>query len=221
MNEALFELQERSMGAANWHYLILATSFLLLAVTRLSQHSILFNLGGLLIRSTSIRAFAKENNALNPASWITLSINYLLTTTFFVYLVVSTEFPDVAAFTWEWFFILSIPLAYPFFNAFNQVICAWLIGEEVLIKETLTIEFTTTHILGFVYSFLLLFYLVDQSFYLNVRNVAIGIFVLLVLWRILRSVHAVYKLGGLWYYIILYLCTLEILPLVVVYYTFR
>lgn len=221
MNEGLFELQERSMGVGNWHYLILALSFLLLAITRLSQHSILFNLGGLFVRSASIRVFAKENNALNPASWIALSLNYILTTTYFMFLVVSNELPSFKAYTPEWFLLLFLPLAYPIFNIFNQSLAAWLIGEEVLVKESLLIEFTTAHIIGFIYSFLLLFYLLDPNYYLEIRNIALGVLLALFLWRIIRSMFAVYKRGGLWYYIILYLCTLEILPLVVVYYTFR
>lgn len=221
MNEQLFELQTRSMGVGNWHYLVLAISFLLLAITRLSQHSILFNLGGLFVRSAAIRVFAKENNALNPASWIALSLNYVVTTSYFIFLVVSVELPQLDPLTMDWFLIMAIPIAYPIFNVFNQFVCAWLIGEEAIVKESLIIEFTNAHIIGFIYSFLLLFYLMDQRYYADIRNIALAVLIALFIWRILRSMFAVYKRGGLWYYIILYLCTLEILPLIVVYYTFR
>lgn len=221
MNEQLFELQERSLGIGNWHYLVLAVSFLLIAITRLTQQSILFNLGGLFIRSASIRVFAKENNVLNPTSLIALSLNYVVTTGYLIHIIVSTELPHISVFSSEWFVLLAIPIAYPLFNIFNQLLCSWLIGEEVLVKESLLIEFTNTHVIGFIYSFLLLFFFIDQRFYSDVRDIAGLVFITLFLWRILRSMFAVYKRDGHWYYIILYLCTLEILPLVVVYYTFK
>lgn len=221
MNEVLFELSERTTESNNWSYFFVAVSFMLVSLARMNQPTLVVSIVGMLIRSSSIRNYAKETNSLNPLSGVVLTINYLLTGCYFSYLITSKELGQLEWKNWDQLIWIIGPVIYPVLSIFILFFFSWLIGAVDKIKEAITINYTSLHFIGFILAFVLLAYIADTSLIEQIKVVALGIYAAVFAWRLIRSITAVWSRGATWYYIILYLCTLEIMPLIVVYYTFK
>ena len=72
--------------------------------------------------------------------------------------------------------------------------------------------------IGLVYFICALVWVLNPNYQETLIQVVVGAFVIESFIRIIKSVLVVYGQGVSWYYIILYFCTLEMLPLFVVYY---
>jgi hypothetical protein len=220
MNEVVFDLTERVRPSDGWHYLVVAISFTLIGISRFSQRNVLESMALLLFKSKNIRSFARDTGAFNPLSGVLLTINFILTSGYLTYLLYNVLGENEFALSLSNSLIVLSPVMYVFATLLLMVFVGWIIGTSEAFKSPITIEYSTTHIMGFTFSFILLIYVVEARIMQELLLTAFIIFVVLMLWRIVRSVIAALRKGAPWYYIILYLCTLEILPLLVVYHSF-
>jgi len=117
----------------------------------------------------------------------------------------------------EFYWLLLVPIAYYFFQALSLYIVGKLgDGIRKLTDHFLLLNFTY-HIIGLLLIPLLLMWLLNPE-YSNLFVYVIGIvFTFFWLVRILRGIFFAVRNKVLWYYIILYLCSLEIWPLLAVY----
>lgn len=217
----MFELYDRTMYTRNWYYLVIVLSFTLIALSRLSQRRLLISLFGMFAKSRGIRTYARETNVFNPLSSVLLLLNFVLTTGFFTYQLLLLSDKGFSIHNWQVSILLLLPVVYFLLNFLSLIIIGWLSGEHSKLRSLLDIEFSTILTLGVFYSFFLLFYLVGQNIQQYILEIVVVVFIVSITWRILRSSYAAWSKGIQWYYIILYLCTLEILPLAVVYDWFR
>jgi hypothetical protein len=72
--------------------------------------------------------------------------------------------------------------------------------------------------LGLFYFIYALVWVLNSSYHEALLSLIVWTFVLESVLRLIKSVKTVYGHGVSWYYIILYLCTLEILPFFVLFY---
>lgn len=217
----MFELYDRTMYTKNWYYFVIVLSFSLIALSRLSQRRILMSLFGMLVKAEGIRSYIRETNAFNPLSSILLSVNFILTTGFFTYQLLLSSDRNIDIYSWQKLTIVLLPFIYFLLNFLFLIIIGWLSGEQFRLRSLLDIEFSTILTLGVLLSFFLLFYLMGQNLQPFILKTVVVLFTGSIIWRILRSSYAAWSEGVYWYYIILYLCTLEILPLTIVYDWFR
>jgi hypothetical protein len=102
-----------------------------------------------------------------------------------------------------------------------QIIGLWLVGIISGENKSINIPITETVILyetfGIILFFVALCWMLNPHLSVLFLKVFGGIILLEMIVRFSKCVLSVLKRGVVWYYIILYLCTLEILPLVVVY----
>ena len=119
-------------------------------------------------------------------------------------------------------FSIILSLAIPLGVFLLQIVSLWLIGmitrEVKLIVVPLLETIVIIEFIGFILFFLALIWVLNPQFsnyFLWVFSVllAFGFFL-----RVFKSLFSVLRKGVSWYYIILYFCTLEILPLFIAYY---
>ncbi len=113
---------------------------------------------------------------------------------------------------------LFVSLSIVFYMFFGLSITAWLTGEKNTFKMFISQTWVNLMFFGIFFFGLGLIWLLNPSIDKVLFNIFIYSIFALFGFRIIKSLISSLLEGISWYYIILYLCTLEILPLVVVYY---
>lgn len=189
-------------------------AFVFIAVASMMKSGILTTLVLGNVKVAGIRTYYKESLPMNKVPAIFLLINFAVASTIVAFLLYSLRgyafdlfsgivFIPVVLFIWDmaWFYIVPV-----------------LTGEDNYFVDVRIMRIFGAHLLGLILwmgSIIIVLY--PES-----RTITIEVMAILCLtelfFRIMRSILAVYRLGASWYYIILYFCTLEILPLFVVSY---
>ncbi|TNE77847.1 MAG: DUF4271 domain-containing protein [Bacteroidetes bacterium] len=220
MNEYVFELTERAVTSKNWYYLFIAVSFTLIALSRISHGALVPTMSAMFIRSSTIRSYSKESKSLQLLPGILMTVNYIVTTLFFSYQFLLEYKGQMEFQSFYDLIFLAAPVLYFLISQFFLVLIGFFSGELDVFRVPILINFTSLHVTGFLLSFLLIMYSIDLVHHREILMVSGVVFSIVTFWRIVRSAHATWSRGVSWYYIILYLCTLEILPLVVLFATF-
>jgi Domain of unknown function (DUF4271) len=195
--------------------IVLFVSFLLIAFARLARPNIYLAMSVGMLKTTSVRAHIKETFPLNKMGSIFLLINYLFSSALIVYLCLSN-------FDLYQLDRIVISLAAPFAllvgNLLSMITTGWLTGEYEVLKAPLIMKILGAQSIGLIYFMCALIWVLNSDYQNILIQVAIWTFIIESALRIFKSIMVVYTQGVSWYYIILYFCTLEILPLFVVYY---
>lgn len=193
----------------------LFTAFLLISIAKLLKTDIF---SSLIISNTKIQSlhtFIRESYALNKGGSILLIINYLVS--FSVVLTIISGFSGVQMNN-ELLLIGIVPLALLLWSLGSMLVLGFIVGERQVFTEPIEMKLVGTQLLGllfFVIALVLSLHSFGESFFLIV---VIWVFIIETIIRLFKSILVVYLRGVSWYYIILYFCTLEILPLFVAYY---
>lgn len=193
----------------------LSVSFLLIAFARLARPNIYMAMGIGLMKTAGLRAHIKETFPLNKNGSVLLLLNYVLSSTLVIYLALeSLELERI-----DHLAIAGIaPLALLLGNLFGLIATGWVTGESDIMKEPLIMKILGAQVIGVVYFICALIWVLNSNYQDVLIQVVIWSFIVETSLRIIKSILTVYSRGVSWYYIILYFCTLEILPLFVVYY---
>ncbi len=190
-------------------------AFVLIALAKLIQPDAYRALMQSFFKGKQLYAFIKESFPVLKGGSILLIVNYLLSFTLLLYFVLSLPPFDASL---ELFFIVLIPIGVFLFGIGSLFLGFLLSGEREAFITPVLMKINGAQLLG-VYSAILVF-LWTLGFINQV------VFIELCFWgiisesivRIMRSFVFVLTIGVSWYYIIIYLCTLEILPLLVMCY---
>lgn len=167
------------------------------------------------IKVQGVQSYLRESFPLQRrASWLLIA-NYLIS--FGLVLFLAKEFSPFKL-NYEWWVNLLIPAALLAWAIISMLFVGILTGERQIFIEPLAMKIVGAQMLGIFYFVLALIstlYALDQTLFLQI---VVGAFLIESLVRIFKSVVVVMAQGVSWYYIILYFCTLEILPLFVAYY---
>lgn len=167
------------------------------------------------IKVQGIQAYLRESFPLNRRASLLLIVNYLVSFALVLYLV--NDF-SVVHIEYEWWVNLLVPAALLAWSLISMLFVGLLSGERQVFAEPLAMKVVGAEILGIIYFVLGLIstlYPIDETLFLQI---VVGVFLLESILRIFKSILSVMSRGVSWYYIILYFCTLEILPLFVAYY---
>ncbi len=195
---------------------LVVLSFVIITFAKFQNHFIFNSLFKLIFENKNFEQILKEDLKIASSGSVALIINYFLIVSTCVFLSIEAKM-DFS--TGKAIFIsLGIPSAVFLF----QIISLWLIGTVTketkiitapLLETTVIIEF-----IGFLLFFLALIWVLNPR-YTDYFLLTFGFILCLgFLIRFIKSLYSVLRKGVSWYYIILYFCTLEILPFVVVYY---
>lgn len=200
----------------NWILgIILFASLMILAVARARQANVYYAISVGLIKTQSVRVFFREVMPIRSVGSILLLLNYCVSTGLLVYLVGGHVGLD--DFTSR-ILALIVPAGLFFFHFFSLVFSGWISGEMEVFRIPVIMKVVGAQALGIIYFIVATLWILQPDYVDVIFQVVIWIFLVEAIFRILKSVWVVLRQEVTWYYIILYFCTLEILPFLVVYY---
>lgn len=195
---------------------IVALSFLIIALTRMSNGKAIQTVFSVFFKGPSIEQELKENMRLNSFGSILLILNFFISFSLCLFILLNR----ILLINGYWSAILAIgfPVVLFILETIGLYIIGWVSGEQKNLNTTINVTLTGYQFVGLIFSILSLFWIMNPEF----NRIFLGLFITLVclryLTRLLKNSIAVLISGVSWYYIILYFCTLEILPLFVAYF---
>jgi hypothetical protein len=195
---------------------VLSLSFAMIAISRMSNNRSITTVMSVFFRNTSVDQVLKENMRLNSLSSVLLILNYfisfsLCTFIFFNRIILL----DVL---WSLIFAVAVALIWFVLEIVGLVCIGWLTGEQKRLETSIINTFTGSQFSGMILSAIALFWIMNPEFNRLFLALFIAVICLKFFTRLLKNSIAVLSSGVPWYYLILYFCTLEILPLFVAYY---
>lgn len=203
-------LVERNQNLLWISTLTLVVSFFIIAMARLSSREFLMSLGKSVYKNNQVDRIVQEEYPLNSPASFFLLINFFLVFAGNLNLFLQYQGINLEVYQLAW--LLVPPTIYFFWSWFSMKLTILFTGEKklfVFAKLNLWILFQFG---GVLLSLSLLIWAFNPSFsaYLSTGFFVIVGFILF--FRIYRGIIEAFQQGVSWYYIILYFCTLEILP---------
>lgn len=190
-------------------------AFIILAFARFARAEVYQTLILANGKFQGVVAYVREVMPLNkPSSWLLL-VNYVLSMGAISYLLAENS-PHIQLPAKELVFL--VPIFFLLWSLTGFVITGWLTGESDKFSAPITFKIIGAQLLGLLYflcAILWLFMSFESQLFIQI---VVILFLAESFFRIVKSVRTVFRQGVSWYYIILYLCTLEILPLLMAYY---
>lgn len=201
----------------NWMVgIALFSSLIILALARARQANVYYAVSVGLIRTQSAREFFREIMPIRSVASILLLVNYCVSSGLLAYLMAQYLGFDVFE---SRLIALIAPAGLFFFHFLSLVFSGWITGAFEVFQTPLIMKVVGTQALGIVYFIAATVWMLQPDSVDITFQAVIWIFIGESTFRILKSVLVVLRQGVRWYYIILYFCTLEILPyLVAIYY---
>jgi hypothetical protein len=161
-----------------------------------------------------MQSFVKESMPLNKSSSILLLVNYLLSSSAMLYLY-ALHLENTGEMTW--WIVGLLPLILLLWNLGSLILSRWLIGEHDVFQEPILLKVIGAQLLGLIYFAVALVWLLNSGHDQMFPQIMIWAYLAESGFRIVKSILLVSRRGVPWYYIIMYFCTLEILPLFIAY----
>ena len=204
------ELTQREYSVSVLIGIGLVVSFLLVSTARLMRFKVYSTLVISFTKISGLYSYVRETHRLNKREAVVLYMNYFLTfgLAFFV-------FADLVEVELENEIIIAsiIPAVLAVWPIACMLLVGLLTGERRVFAEPIMMKLIGVQLLGTIYSLCLFAWALGFINGVVLIKIVLGSFLLESILRIIKSIWVVYFSGVSWYYIILYLCTLEILPL--------
>lgn len=199
-----------------WFAMIgLAVSFVLLATSKMASSNLVFIFSRVLYKNATVLKVVKEEYNLNSLTSVILTLNFIITSSILLYLSYINYF-GVSNFELI-YFLPIIPVIYVFWPMFCLNFIGFISKEGESLKENKFNTLIFAQILGVIFSLLLLIWTFNMKWSNIFVLIFAGITGIFWLYRIFRGFFFSIQKGIAWYYLFLYFCTLEILPLILIY----
>ncbi len=191
--------------------LFLSIGILLITFARMSTSYFLVAITKSIYKNRSIEKIAQEEFPLSALSSFCLLINFLICASCLLYL--SVDFFHHSIHTSTLFAIIYTPMLFLFGPYLFLTLVEFITGEIGITKAIKLTNWAICKFLGVIFSLLLLIWV------FNMQNATFFAYVLLVIlcfcyvYRIIRGIIFAFSKGISWYYIILYFCMFEIIPM--------
>ena len=218
-NNVLFDPSPIKNGTENWQVLILLTAVLLVGLVKaFSNNRYRFGLKALINYSVA-QEITREEQVFFHRSNVFLSITYMLTLSLFLFQI-KTEIlnPGEQVRVNSFFVILgAITMLYLVKYLFSKLLL-FIFNDNTTASEYIFNVSLYNNLLGiFLIPILCIDYFTELPFNHLLVYIVIPIGILVFFFRLIRLVAIGRSIGLLYVYIFLYICSLEILPLVVLY----
>jgi hypothetical protein len=204
------ELIPRDTLFPSWIVYALLASLIILTLVKMWRPAVFQYISETLVKPPSTIPYSRENlSFFGKSTWLLLT-NYFLLGALCLYMI-------EVYYGMKFYWLLLAPIGYYVFQALSLFIVGKLgDGMKRLTDHFLLLNFTY-HVIGLLLIPLLLMWLLNPE-YSKTFIFGIGVlFAFFWLVRILRGILFAVRNKVLWYYIILYLCSLEIWPLFAIY----
>jgi len=211
-------LQLRAENYTLYVLLFIIVSILLIALAKLSNSKTFKILLEVNTKGATIEQYLRENMRTGSLASIALLINYY--SVIFVLFFLALKNIYQLDHTKTLLIASSVPVALLIYEMVGILFIGALTGEFKRIKSILLVTITTNQITGLVLFLIALFWTLNPQFGTLFFKLSVGIMLLKLLIRTIKGMYVILNNGVSLYYIILYFCTLEILPLMVLSYFF-
>ena len=204
-----FELIERNTQMNSYLLVIILLCFAFVGVARVAQPDLIAQTftGFFKVKRPDSNGF--EGSKLQPSMTALIVLNYIISfsTCVFLLLYEQTNLLDTVWLT------IKIVFALTFLQLINFRIVFLLTGERAILDSMSALNKQIWSFGGFILTCLALLWILNQEMQHVFEQLFFIDFSLLIVWRIVKGLMLAAQLRYKWYYLILYLCTLEILPL--------
>lgn len=206
-----FELIERNTQMNSYLLVIILLCFAFVGVARVAQPDLIAQTftGFFKVKRPDSNGF--EGSKLQPSMTALIVLNYIISfsTCVFLLLYEQTNLLDTVWLT------IKIVFALTFLQLINFRIVFLLSGERSILDSMSALNKQIWSFGGFILTCLALLWILNQEMQHFFEQLFFIVFSLLLVWRIVKGLLLAAQLRYKWYYLILYLCTLEILPLLI------
>lgn len=194
---------------------VLFVAFITLAIARFARAGIYQTLVQANGKFQGVVSFVRETMPLSKPSSLFLILNYILSTGAVCYMYVQSN--DKIQLSND-VLVFLLPFALLAWNLSAFLLTSWLSGVSGVFVGPATIKIIGAQLLGLIYFLCAVLWLFTSGQGNMFAQLALILFFAESGFRVVKSISLVFKQGVSWYYIILYLCTLEILPLLMIYF---
>jgi hypothetical protein len=195
---------------------LFAVSLVLIAIARISNYKAIGTVIQAFFTGGSPYQLLKDNMRINSLSSMLLIVNYMIASFICIFLVLNRSLglsPNQSL-----LFASIIPPAFTIFEILGLAMTGFITGEGKTMEPAFQTAWIGYEFIGLPMSILALVWIMNPTLNVFCFVLFCTLFGARVLQRITKSSILVLNRGVAWYYIFLYLCTLEILPLIVAYY---
>lgn len=206
-----FELTERDNQLNSYLLVIVLLGFAFVGIARVAQPDLIGQTftGFFKMKRTENSGF--DGSKLQPSMTALIMLNYLVSLTSCVFLTLFHEKNVLDTIGISIIIVAAISLL----QTLNFRLVFLLTGERHVLEATKQINKQIWSFGGFIYLALAFFWILNQEHGTFFIDFFVLVFALLFLWRVIKGIRSALQLRYKWYYLILYLCTLEILPLLI------
>ena len=191
--------------------LLLSIGILLITFARMSSSYFLIAITKSIYKNRSIEKISQEEMPLSALSSFCLLINFLICASCLLYLTVDFFHDTISTSTL--LAIIYTPILFLFGPYLFLNLVEFISGEKGITKAIKLTNWAICKFLGILFSLLVLLWI------FNDKNAGVFGYILLVIltvcyvYRIIRGIIFAFSKGISWYYIILYFCMFEIIPM--------
>jgi len=211
-----FELIERSSQMNIYLLIVSLLSLTFVAYARLSTPDALSLSWKRFWKLSRTESFGFDDEKIRPATQSLFLGNFLTSFCLSTYLFFLSYFERVEALLWAGVFVFGFIL----FQLLNFRIALFLTDNLKLVAVISEINKQVWSFLGLIYLALSFLWLIYGQANEMLKWLFTGLFFAAYVWRLIKSWRASVQANLEWYYLILYLCTLEILPVLFVWHWF-
>ena len=191
--------------------LLLSIAILLITFARMSSSYFLIAITKSIYKNRSIEKISQEEMPLSGLSSFCLLINFLICASCLLYLTVDLFHDTISTSTL--LAIIYTPILFLFGPYLFLNLVEFISGEKGITKAIKLTNWAICKFLGILFSLLVLLWI------FNDKNAGVFGYILLAIltvcyaYRIIRGIIFAFSKGISWYYIILYFCMFEIIPM--------
>jgi hypothetical protein len=190
-------------------------SFILIALAKLVQSDIYVALTVSFVKNKGLFGYLRESLPVQKMGSMLLLLNYWLSISLLLLIMVNTHPIQIESSIW---LIVGLPISVLFYHLGSLYLVGLFSAETGAIQTPVLMKINGAQILGLgcsILVFLISMHFIEQQVFIYSTII---LFLLENTVRLIRSLVYVIAKGVSWYYIIMYLCTLEILPLFMTFY---
>jgi len=194
----------------DWLFFVLLLSVVIVTVVKFIRPSVFLNLSATLIKPPSTIPYSRTNlSFLGGTNWLFI-FNYFIISGLTVFMIML--YHGEVNYWW-----IILPVCYYTYQVLGLLFIGVISGELKKLTDNVLLLNFTHHIIGLLFLPILFIWILNSHLSSYIYTIILIIFILFWSLRIIRGILFAFKAKILWYYIILYLCGLEIWPLVAIY----
>jgi uncharacterized protein (DUF983 family) len=206
-----FELIERNTQMNSYLLVIILLCFAFVGVARVAQPDLIAQTftGFFKVKRPDSNGF--EGSKLQPSMTALIVLNYIISFSTCVFLLLYEQ-SNLLETVW---LTMKIVFALTFLQLINFRLVFILSGERAILDSMSAVNKQIWSFGGFILTCIALLWILNQELQHGFEQLFFMVFSSLIVWRIVKGLLLAAQLRYKWYYLILYLCTLEILPLLI------